>query len=120
MSKQIKKTWPVILLAVAFAAAFVAAPALAEQKFEEKFEKTVPLTQAGKLSLNNVSGGSPRAIANELHSSTPGLLRPEMTSLIAVRLSPDFRARSACDQSRSSNSLSKNLLSRLAIAYILS
>jgi len=56
MSKQIKKTWPVILLAVAFAAAFAATPALAEQKFEEKFEKTVPLTQAGKLSLNNVSG----------------------------------------------------------------
>ena len=57
MSKQIQKKWAVVLIAVAFVATVAAAAALAaEQKFEEKFEKTLPLTQTGKLILNNVSG----------------------------------------------------------------
>jgi DUF4097 and DUF4098 domain-containing protein YvlB len=56
MMKQLKRTWPAIVVAAAFLLAFVAAPAMADQKFEEKFEKTIPLTKTGRLYLSNVSG----------------------------------------------------------------
>jgi DUF4097 and DUF4098 domain-containing protein YvlB len=56
MRNRLQSKWPVVAVAAAFVLAFVAGPVLAEQKFEEKFEKTVPLSKAGRLSLNNVSG----------------------------------------------------------------